>query len=149
MLDNTVVSTETVNTEFVTDYRISVPGNGKRSSVKVYLSDKLYYEADVDYTKNPAEIKDERYYSVSFYVNVVGMPQSEALTILNNAGYTEIILKYQVSNETPGTVLYQSPGFSTAPHLGTDAVVVLTIAKTADETTEPPVDEPTGENLEG
>ena len=140
-----------VDTSSASTYTIRVGGEEKNTPIKVYLNGALYYEATGDFTKDDVSLSNEKTYDICFYVDVVGMPQEEALTILNNAGYTEISLKYLVSDETPGKVLYQSPGFSTAPHLGTDAVVVLTIAKaeTTEESTNPPVEDSTGENIEG
>jgi serine/threonine-protein kinase len=150
-VDGKVVITEMVDTSSASTYTIRVGGEEKNTPIKVYLNGALYYEATGDFTKDDVSLSNEKTYDICFYVDVVGMPQEEALTILNNAGYTEISLKYLVSDETPGKVLYQSPGFSTAPHLGTDAVVVLTIAKaeTTEESTNPPVEDSTGENIEG
>lgn len=150
-VDGKVVITEMVDTSSASTYTIRVGGEEKNTPIKVYLNGALYYEATGDFTKDDVSLSNEKTYDICFYVDVVGMQQEEALTILNNAGYTEISLKYLVSDETPGKVLYQSPGFSTAPHLGTDAVVVLTIAKaeTTEESTNPPVEDSTGENIEG
>lgn len=136
-LDNNVISTETVNSDIVTDYRISVPGNGKKSVVKVYLNDKLYYEADADYTVSPAEISEEKYYSVTFYVNVVGMNINAAQTALRNAGYNNITIVEEVSTQVPDTVIKQSPSQSSAPNLDTTATIVLTVAvaETMEDTT--------------
>ena len=128
MLDGSIVSSETVNSDIVEDYRISVPGNGKKSVVKVYLNEKLYYEANVNYTKAPAEITDEKYYSVSFYVNVVGMNINAAQTALRNAGYNNITIVEEKSSQTPDTVIKQSPTQSSAPGLDTTATIVLTVA---------------------
>ncbi len=128
MLENSVVSTETVNSDVVTDYRISVPGNGKKSVVKVYLNDKLYYEAEVDYRENPADIIDEKYYSVNFYVNVVGMNITAAQNALREAGYTNITIVEEKSTQPADTVIKQSPTQASAPSLDTTATIVLTVA---------------------
>lgn len=145
------VITELVDTSTKSTYTFKVGGEEKNTPIKIYLNGALYYEATGDFTKDDVALSNEQKYDICFYVDVVGMPQGDALTILNNAGYKEINLKYTVSSEESGTVIAQSPGFSTAPHLGNDAVVVLTIAvaELPDDTTNPPVDDTTEEQVEG
>ena len=105
-----------------------MPGNGKKSVVKVYLNDKLYYEAEVDYRENPADIIDEKYYSVNFYVNVVGMNITAAQNALRDAGYTNITIVEEKSTQPVDTVIKQSPTQASAPSLDTTATIVLTVA---------------------
>ena len=151
IVDGKVAITEMVDTSSVSKYTFKVGGEDKNTSIQVYLNGALYYEATGDFTKSDVKLSNENIYDICFYVDVVGMSQSDALTILNNAGYKEINIKYDDdTTEAPGTVINQSPGFSTAPHLGTDAVVVLTIAasKTVDEPTDDTVGDADGD-IEG
>ena len=51
-------------------------------------------------------------------------------------GYKDITVKYAESFEREGTVINQSPAYSTAPNLDKTASIVLTVAK--NDTTETP-----------
>ena len=57
------------------------------------------------------------------------------VAMLREAGYHNISFVEVQSDETPGTVLAQSPSHSSAPNLDKTAMIVLTIA--AEETTQP------------
>lgn len=135
-LDDNVVIKESVDTNNNNKYTFSVSGEGAVSTLKVYINDKLYYEAFVNFTKEPASVSMEKTYDIAFYVNVVGLTQSEAVAALNKAGYYNISFVEIQSNENPGTVVGQSPSYSSAPNLDKTATIVLSVA--AAETTEAP-----------
>ena len=137
MLDDKVVSTESVNTDVITDYRISVPGDSSSGVVKIYLNEKLYYEVKVDYSKSPAKLSGEKYHSVSFYINVVGMDVVAAENALKKAGYNNISIVEVVSTQKANTVISQSPTQSSAPNLDKTATIVLNVAvsQSMDEST--------------
>ncbi len=127
-VDGNIVSTETVDTKSVSSYSFKVAGD-KSSQIKVYLNDKLYYEAVADFERDPVSVSDEKYHTVSFYVDVVGMKVDEAKSQLSNAGYTNIEIKEQESSEEEGIVLNQSPSQTSAPNLDKTATIVLTVSK--------------------
>lgn len=137
MLDDKVVSAESVNTDVITDYRISVPGDSSSGVVKIYLNEKLYYEVKVDYSKSPAKLSGEKYHSVSFYINVVGMDVVAAENALKKAGYNNISIVEVVSTQKANTVISQSPTQSSAPNLDKTATIVLNVAvsQSMDEST--------------
>lgn len=135
-LDDNVVIKESVDTNNNNKYTFSVSGEGAVSTLKVYINDKLYYEAFANFTKEPASVSMEKTYDIAFYVNVVGLTQSEAVAALNKAGYYNISFVEIQSNEKPGTVVGQSPSYSSAPNLDKTATIVLSVA--AAETTEAP-----------
>ena len=137
MLDDKVVSTESVNTDVITDYRISVPSDSSSGVVKIYLNEKLYYEVKVDYSKSPAKLSGEKYHSVSFYINVVGMDVVAAENALKKAGYNNISIVEVVSTQKANTVISQSPTQSSAPNLDKTATIVLNVAvsQSMDEST--------------
>ncbi len=143
MLDGETIKSEVVDTNNVNTYLVNASGNKPESKIEVYLNEALYYEATVDFTREPVNFKKEKTNDVAFYVDVIGMEELEAVAALNANGYKTITLKYEVSFEKPGTVIKQSPGFDTAPHLDKTASIVLTIAKDASSATTEPSTTPT------
>jgi exosome complex RNA-binding protein Rrp42 (RNase PH superfamily) len=145
-VDNEVVSVENVDTQNISSYSFEVAGETK-SKIKVYLNDVLYYEATADFGKDPVSVSDEKYHSVSFYVNVVGMSVNDAKSALNNAGYNNITIQEQESSENPGVVINQSPSQSSAPNLDKTATIVLTVSKNSSNSVVDPSQEETSENI--
>ncbi len=138
VLDSEIVKTEIVDTHAVSTYIVSVSGNKSDSVLQVYLNEAVYYEANIDFTREPVKFTKEKTNDVAFYVDVIGMEEVEAVTTLNANGYKNITVRYETSFEKAGTVIKQSPIFSTAPHLDKTTTIVLTIAKDASsESTEP------------
>ena len=129
VLDGNVVKTESVNSSLNNNYVVSVSGSEDDSELAVYINDALLYEATVDFTREPAKFTKERTYEVAFYADVVGLSEIEAVNTLNSLGYTNVTVKYEESFEQEGTVIYQSPAYSTAPNLDKTANIVLTICK--------------------
>ena len=111
--------------------------------ILLYLNDALYYEATVDFTREPVNFKKEKTNDVAFYVDVIGMEELEAIAALNANGYKNITLKYEVSFEKAGTVIKQSPVYNSAPHLDKTTLIVLTVAKEASAVTTEPSTTPT------
>ncbi len=148
LLDGEMIKSETVNTLLNPTYLITVSGNNDKSSLQVYLDDAIYYEATLNFSRSPVKFSKEVTHDVAFYVDVMGLDETEAVNLLNEAGYKNITVKYEQSFEEENTVINQSPSYSSAPHLDKTASIVLTIAKneittTAPETTsEPVVEEP-------
>ncbi len=137
-VDDSTVHSETVDTDFIDSYRYPVPGTGSKSAVKVYLNEKLYYEATADYSKSPAQLTGGKYYSLSFYPDVVGLNINDAKRVLNNAGYTNITVNEVSSSQEAGTVVNQSPSQSSAPNLDKTATIVLNVSMaTSPDTTVP------------
>ncbi len=143
MLDGETIKSEVVDTNNVTSYLVSASGNLPESKIEVYLNDALYYEATVDFTREPVNFKKEKTNDVAFYVDVIGMEELEAIAALNANGYKNITLKYEVSFEKAGTVIKQSPVYSSAPHLDKTTSIVLTVAKDASTATTEPSTTPT------
>lgn len=146
MLDGVAVKTETISTLSNPNYLISVSGDSSSSKLEVYLNEAIYYEATLNFTRNPVRFSRETTHDVAFYVNVMGMEEIEAIKALNSAGYNNVTVKYEQSFEREGTVIMQTPSYSTAPHLDKSTSIVLTIAKSEVTTTtqvQPPVETPT------
>ena len=127
-LDDTTVKTDTVDTNSNSTYNVKVSGEGK-SKLHVYLNDKLYYDGEVHFDKEPAIIVQETYHQVDFYINVIGMNVNEAKAALNKSGYNNITIVEQESSENPGVVINQSPSQGSAPSLDKTATIVLTVSK--------------------
>lgn len=128
-LDGEMMKTETVNTSINPSYLISVSGSKDDSDLVVYLNDAVYYEATVNFTREPAKFTKEKTHDVAFYADVTGLGETEAVNTLNSLGYKNITVKYTESFEKEGTVILQSPAYSTAPNLDKTASIVLTISK--------------------
>lgn len=135
MVDNAVVSKTTVDTDKNSKYTLSVTSESAAASIKVFVNGKLYYEATGNFTKEPVNVTGEKYHSVAFYINVVGLDRSAAETALKKAGYYNISVIEVPSSERAGTVIGQSPSHSSAPNLDKTATIVLSVA--AAETTQP------------
>ena len=131
--DGNTVTTENVDTKAHSSFSFNVAGD-KESDIKVYINDALYYEAKADFGKDPVRVSDEKYHSVTFYVDVVGMNVDEARSMLSNAGYKNIMIQEQESSESEGVVLNQSPSQSSAPNLDKTATIVLTVSKKKSDT---------------
>ena len=143
MLDGETIKSEVVDTNNVTTYLVTASGNQPESKIEVYLNEALYYEATVDFTREPVNFKKEKTNDVAFYVDVIGMEELEAIAALNANGYKNITLKYEVSFEKAGTVIKQSPVYNSAPHLDKTTSIVLTVAKDASSATTEPSTTPT------
>ncbi len=134
-VDNVVVSKNTVDTEKNSKYTFSVTSESAAASIEVFVNGKLYYEATGNFTKEPVNVTGEKYHSVAFYINVVGLDRTAAESALKRAGYYNISVVEVPSSERAGTVIGQSPSHSSAPNLDKTATIVLTVA--AAETTQP------------
>ncbi len=134
LLDGDLVKTETVNTALNSSYVVSASGSGEDSELVVYLNDAIYYEATVNFTRDPAKFTKEKTYDVAFYADVMGLTETEAVNTLNSLGYKNVTVKYEESFEKEGTVISQSPAYSTAPNLDKTTAIVLTVSK--NETTQ-------------
>ena len=135
LLDGETVKTESVNTSLNSTYVVSASGNKDNSELVVYLNDALFYEATVDFTRDPAKFTKEQTYDVAFYADVIGLSEAEAVNTLNSLGYMNITVKYEESFEQEGTVISQSPSYATAPNLDKTTNIILTVSKT--DVTEP------------
>ncbi|MEE1503179.1 MAG: Stk1 family PASTA domain-containing Ser/Thr kinase [Acutalibacteraceae bacterium] len=129
LLDGDVVKTESVNTALNNNYVVSASGSEENSELAVYLNDALFYEATVNFTREPAKFTKEKTYDVAFYADVMGLSETEAVNTLNSLGYKNITVKYEDSIEKEGTVINQSPAYSTAPNLDKTTSIVLTVSK--------------------
>lgn len=134
VLDGETIKTETVNTAYNQKYTVSLQGNKSDSQLSVYLDDALYYQSNVDFSKEPVKFSKEKTNEVSFYVDVTGFDESSAVTSLYQAGYKNITIDYVQSFEKENTVVIQSPSYSSAPHLDKTASIVLTVVKNETET---------------
>ncbi len=133
-LDSELIKTETVNTSLNTSYTVTASGSERDSELVVYLNDAVFYEATVDFTREPAKFTKEKKYDVAFYADVMGLSEADAVKTLNDLGYRNVTVKYEESFEKEGTVISQSPAYSTAPNLDKTTNIVLTVAKS--ETTQ-------------
>ncbi len=127
-VDNKMVENNTIDTAAVNKYTIEIKGESPSSSVKVYIKDELYYECSVNFTREPVTPANERYYTVSFYIDVVGMSSDEALAALKNAGYTNVSFIDLPSDEKEGTVIAQTPTVSTSTNIDKNYAIILYVA---------------------
>ena len=72
------------------------------------------------------------------------MSESDAINVLNNLGYKTIQINRVISAEPVGTVISQSPTYSSAPHVDLATTIVLTVSKGLTDNT-PPVEDTTDE----
>lgn len=134
-VDNVLASQGTADTEKNSRYTFSVSSESAAAAIKVYVNGKLYYESVANFTREPVNVTGEKYYSVAFYINVVGLERTAAESALKRAGYYNISVVEVASSERAGTVIGQSPSHSSAPNLDKTATIVLTVA--AAEPTQP------------
>lgn len=135
---------ELVDTETHSSYPVKVKGKNANAEIKIYLDNCLYYEAVGDFTKDNVKISNSKTYPVAFYKDVIGMSESDAITVLNNLGYKTIQINRVISAEPVGTVISQSPTYSSAPHVDLATTIVLTVSKGLTDNT-PPVEDTTDE----
>ncbi len=139
---------ELVDTDAYSSYAISLKGNSSNAEIKIYLDNCLYYEATGDFTKDTVKISNTKTYTVAFYKDVIGMSESDAISVLNNLGYKNIQVIRQSSTQPAGTVISQSPTYSSAPHVDVGTTIVLTVSKGNVEDT-PVSGTDTSNNVEG
>ncbi len=113
-VDNKLIADNNIDTNSVNKYTIETKGESPSSAVKVCINDKTYYECTVNFTKEPVSAGSERYYAISFYVDVVGLSSDEALAKLNEAGFNNVSFIDLPSEEKEGTVIAQTPSVSTS-----------------------------------
>ena len=143
-VDGETIKNETVDTNTNSSYTFVAGGEKANIPVKVYIDGQLYYEAIGDFSKNPGKLSKEKNYDVSFYVDVVGLPKAEAEKALRDAGYYNINFQTAPSTEKAGTVISQTPKYSSAANLDTSTIIVLTIAE-EEKTKAPSTTAPTTE----
>ena len=150
VLNGEVVKSESVDTNTTTSYNVSVSGDSDNSELAVYLNEVVYYEATIDFTREPAKFTKEKNYEISFYVNVVGLEEVAAVNALNAAGYKNVTVQYEESFEKEGTVIRQTPSHETAPNLDKSATIVLVVSKNQapDTTTLAPTPTPDESNTD-
>ncbi len=146
--DDVSQSSQSVDSKTVSEYTFKIEGD-KQSKVRVEINGVKYYTASVDFTKDPVKVSDEKFETVTFYVDVVNMDIEEAKRVLNNAGFFNIEVEEVISALPAGTVITQSPTQNSAPGLDKSATIRLTISKleqptensgTPSDTSEPPSD---------
>ncbi len=136
-VDGENIKNETVDTNTTSSYTFVAGGDKANTPIKVYIDDQLYYEAIADFSKNPGKLSKEKNYDVSFYIDVVGLPKADAEKALRAAGYNNINFQSAPSTEKPGTVISQTPKYSSAANLDTSTIIVLTVAE-EEKTTKAP-----------
>lgn len=115
------------------EYTITVNGSGSNNRVKVYIDSELYYECNIDFTKNPAEISNVKKYESNesaVVPDVLGSREAAAINTLRSHGFNNVDVNHTtVSDSTKnGVVLSQSPkGNSKSYPL--DTTITLTVGK--------------------
>lgn len=128
-VDGSETFQELIDTDSHSSYPVTVKGNKSNSQIKIYVDNCLYYEAVGDFSKDSVRITNSKTYPVAFYKDVIGMSEADAVTCLNNLGYRNIQKVYEVSTQAEGTVIAQSPTYSSAPHVDVNTTIVLTISR--------------------
>ena len=95
----------------------------------LYIDNCLYYEAIGDFTRDTVRITNANTYAVSFYKNVVGMMEIDAINALNALGYRTIQINREASSQPAGMVIGQTPTFEGSPHLDSGTTIILTVSK--------------------
>ncbi len=111
-VDDKLVTENNIDTSAINKYTIETKGDSPSSSIKVHINNKPYYECSVNFTREPVSATNERYFTVSFYVDVVGLSSDEALTKLKEAGFTNVSFIDLPSDEKEGKVIAQTPSVS-------------------------------------
>lgn len=127
-VDGSETFNQLIDTDSYSSYAISVKGNSKDAKIEVYVDNCLYYEAIGDFTKEPVKFTNANTYTVSFYKNVIGMTETEAVSVLNSLGYRTIQINREANSQPAGTVINQSPMFESAPHVDSGTTIVLTVS---------------------
>lgn len=127
-LDSSSIVKSTVNTNTTNKYTFELKSGNAASTIDVYVNGQLYYEATADFSKDPVRVSNEKTHQVSFYADVVGLNEADALEALKKEGYTNVSVVQVVSTEPEGTVIAQSPVSSSAPNLDKTATIVLSVA---------------------
>ena len=114
-------------------YTITVNGSGSNNAIKVYVDSDLFYECNVDFTKSPAAITNERKYDISessTVPNVVGNTETMAISMLRNSGFTNIhVATETVSDFTKnGLVISQSPN-NKSKEYPLDTEITITVGR--------------------
>ncbi len=135
LVDGSTAVSDSVDTNTEKNFTFVVGGDRANTPVKVYIGESLYYDAIGDFSVSPAKLSKEKYYTISFYVDVVGMSKEEAIKKLNAAGYNNITIKNEPSYEQEGRVIAQTPMHSSAPNLDSSTTIVLTVASPMKPTT--------------
>ena len=96
------------------EYTITVNGSGATNQIKVYIDSNIYYECNIDFTKNPAKITNVKSHSIVDSANipsVKGESESSAIAALNAAGFNNVEVKHEIvmSADKNGIVTSQSP----------------------------------------
>ena len=141
VLAGEVVKSESVDTSTTSTYSFSVSGSEDNTELVVYLNDAVYYEATIDFTREPAKFNREKTHDIAFYIDVTGLEEVAAVNALNSAGYRNVTVQYEESFEKEGTVIRQSPTHSSAPHLDKTTVIVLVVARNEAASTLPNLQE--------
>ncbi len=123
------IKNESVDTNTTTSYTFVAGGDKANVPIRVYIDDQIYYEAVGDFSKNPGKLSKEKKHEISFYVDVVGLPKADAEKALRAAGYTNINIQTVPSSEKAGTVISQTPKYSSATNLDTSTIIILTVAE--------------------
>ncbi len=129
VLDGEVIKSESVDTNTTTSYNISVSGAEDDSELVVSLNNVTYYEATIDFTREPAKFNKEKTHDIAFYINVVGLEEVPAVTALKNAGYKNVSVQYQESFEKEGTVISQTPTYSSEEKVEKSTQIILVVAR--------------------
>ncbi len=127
-LDSISAVKSTVNTNTTNKFTFELKSSNPDARVDIYINGQVYYQVNADFSKDPVKLYGEKTQEVSFYLDVVGLTEVEALETLSNAGYTNVSTVEIVSDEPVGTVVAQSPVSSSAPNLDKTAMIVLSIA---------------------
>ena len=128
-VDGAETFNQLIDTDSYSTYAISVKGNTANSEIKVYIDNCLYYEAIGDFTRDTVRITNANTYAVSFYKNVVGMMEIDAINALNALGYRTIQINREASSQPAGMVIGQTPTFEGSPHLDSGTTIILTVSK--------------------
>lgn len=135
-LDDALLSDSEVDTDSVGSYDIEVVGDTPSSAIKVLINDKLYYECAINFTKEPVSASNERFYVISFYIDVRGLDKTVAQQKLNEAGYTNITVIELPSDEKEGTVIEQNPSHEGTTNLDKASAIILYVAGPQEQETD-------------
>ena len=108
---------------------IEITGKGSDQKFTVKINDQTILQGKIDFTKSPAEVSNEEktvYVEKVPVPNVVGEDVSEALQILEKAGFTNVDVFDSENNPvSSGTVVSQLPAHDTTTYTPSQKITLM------------------------
>ena len=114
----------------------TVKGSGESNDYTVLINDVLVQKGKIDFTKSPAvisNVENIEYKEQAVLIDVTGLSESEAVSMLKAAGFTNIdIVPTASSTVEEGFVISQSPSADGTTKYPTSQTITITVSTGAD-----------------